>query len=77
MTDMVCQRHDLQVAEFYRRNYGPSALTIAIVGDAKPEQVRPAFLIDLHLGMDSWFTAPQLYSNTSATVYFCQSHPWC
>ena len=28
-----------QVADFYRRHYGPSSLTISIVGDVKPSQV--------------------------------------
>lgn len=29
----------MQVADFSQRNYGPSSLTIAIVGDVDPDQV--------------------------------------
>lgn len=29
----------LQVADFYRQHYGPSSLTISIVGDVDPSQV--------------------------------------
>ena len=29
-----------EIAAFFRKNYGPANLTISIVGDVKPEQVR-------------------------------------
>ncbi len=40
MASSVCCTAALQVADFYRRHYGPSSLTICIVGDTNPSQVR-------------------------------------
>lgn len=36
----------LQVADFYRRHYGPSSLTISIVGYVKPSQASSLALTD-------------------------------